>query len=155
MTPRKADLKEAQAIRDLINLAFRVEEFFIEGDRISLDEVQSRFETGEFLVSDTVRGNGLSGAVYIEPRGQRAYLGLLSVHPAHQRVGIGQILVAVAERRCRELGCAFMDLQIVNLREELPPFYRRLGYTDRGTEPFPADVPTKLPCHFIKMSKPL
>jgi hypothetical protein len=48
-----------------------------------------------------------------------------------------------------------MDLRIVNLREELPPFYRKLGYSDIGESPWPADVPTKLPCHFIEMSKAL
>jgi hypothetical protein len=64
-------------------------------------------------------------------------------------------LVAAGEERCRELGCRMMDLLIVNVREELPAFYRRLGYDETGTEPFPADVPTRLPCHFIKMSKPL
>jgi len=48
-----------------------------------------------------------------------------------------------------------MDLRIVNLREELPAFYRKLGYMETGTEPFPSDLDTKLPCHFVNMSKPL
>jgi GNAT superfamily N-acetyltransferase len=155
VTPRKAELRDSEAIRDLINTAFRVEAFFVDGDRISLGEVHSRFETGEFIVSDAVKRGGIAGVVYIEPRVPRAYLGLLSVHPAHQNLGLGKILVAAAERRCRELGCTYMDLLIVNLRDELPPFYSRLGYSQAGTEAFPADVQTKLPCHFIRMSKPL
>ena len=48
-----------------------------------------------------------------------------------------------------------MDLRIVNLREELPAFYRKLGYTETGTEPFPETEPTRLPCHLICMSKQL
>jgi hypothetical protein len=48
-----------------------------------------------------------------------------------------------------------MDLQIVSVREELPRFYRRRGYIETGTAPFPADLTPKLPCHFVKMSKPL
>jgi hypothetical protein len=47
-----------------------------------------------------------------------------------------------------------MDILIVNLREELPPFYRKRGYVENGTTPFP-DVETKIPCHFINMAKPL
>jgi hypothetical protein len=47
-----------------------------------------------------------------------------------------------------------MDLRIVNLRADLPPFYRRLGYVETGTEPFAADAKPSQPCHFIKMSKP-
>jgi len=41
------------------------------------------------------------------------------------------------------------------LRTELPPFYQRRGYVETGTTPFVEDVPTKIPCHFINMSKPL
>jgi len=48
-----------------------------------------------------------------------------------------------------------MDILIVSLRDELPAFYQRRGYSENGTTPFPDDVPTKIPCHFINMSKPL
>jgi hypothetical protein len=48
-----------------------------------------------------------------------------------------------------------MDLRIVNVRQELPAFYRRLGYQETGTASFPSEVRTKLPCHFINMSKAL
>jgi len=48
-----------------------------------------------------------------------------------------------------------MDLRIVNLREELPAYYRKLGYVETGTEPFPDGEPTKLPCYLICMSKEL
>jgi len=80
---------------------------------------------------------------------------LLSVDPSRQRSGLGSRLMAAAEERCRELGCHSADLQIVNLRQELPDFYRRRGYLPTGTAPFRPDLVTKMPCHFIKMSKPL
>jgi hypothetical protein len=48
-----------------------------------------------------------------------------------------------------------MDIHIVNLREELPPYYRRLGYAERGTLPFSAPERASRPCHFIVMTKPL
>jgi hypothetical protein len=48
-----------------------------------------------------------------------------------------------------------MDLRTVNVREELPAFYRRAGYTETGTEPFPPEANPRLPCHFIVMSKTL
>ncbi len=41
----------------------------------------------------------------------------------------------------------------MNLREELPAYYTKLGYAETGASPFPAEVQTKLPCHFIEMSK--
>ena len=64
-------------------------------------------------------------------------------------------MVEEAEDYARAAGCEFMDLRIVNLRAELPPFYRRLGYVETGTEPFAADAEPSQPCHFINMSKPL
>ncbi len=150
---RSAGLPDAETICGLINLAFRVERFFIDSDRITLDDVRGHFDTGEFLIAEDT-GSAVA-CVYLEPRGERGYLGLLSVHPARQGGGIGPRLVTAGEARCREIGCRLMDIQIVNLREELPPFYRRLGYVETGTASFPPDVPTRLPCHFITMSKPL
>lgn len=150
---RSASLADAEAITRLINKAFEVERFFIDGERIRLAEVLQRFATGRFIVAE--EGEALAGCVYIEPRGERAYLGLLSIAPQHQRAGLGTRLTAAAEAYCREQGCRDVDLLIVNLRRELPGFYHRLGYIENGTAPFPAEVQTRLPCHFVKMSKAL
>lgn len=150
---RLAQPADAEAIAALINQAFQVERFFVDGHRIGLGEVQDRLHKGQFLLAE--EGGALAACVYVEPRGERGYLGLLSVDPQRQRGGLGSRLMAAAEDRCRRNGCRFLDLHIVNLREELPAFYRRRGYIETGTAPFPADTPTKLPCHFIVMSKPL
>jgi hypothetical protein len=50
-----------------------------------------------------------------------------------------------------------MDLTIVNVRQELPGYYQRLGYAVSGTEPIPPDMigPVTMPCHFVRMTKPL
>lgn len=151
---RIADLSDAERITAVINAAFRIAEaFFIDGNRITMDEVQHKLTTGAFLVADDE--HGLSGCVYLEPRGERAYLGLLSVDPSRQQSGLGSRLMAAGEEYCRARGARFMDIYIVNLRTELPAFYQRRGYVENGITPFPEDVPTKQPCHFINMSKPL
>lgn len=151
---RIADLADAEKITAVINDAFRIAEaFFIDGNRISVDEVRHSLTTGAFLVAEDEQG--MSGCVYLEPRGERAYLGLLSVDPSRQQSGLGSRLMAAGEEYCRERGARFMDIYIVNLREDLPAFYQRRGYVENGTTPFPPDVPTKQPCHFINMSKPL
>jgi GNAT superfamily N-acetyltransferase len=139
----------------VINSAFRIaEEFFFSEDRITLEEVERLFTTGTFLVAEVDRV--LGGCVYVELRSDdRSYLGLLSVDPAQQQSGLGSLLMTAAEKHCRERGSRFMDILIVNLRTELTPFYQRRGYVETGTQPFPPEVRTKEPCHFITMAKPL
>jgi hypothetical protein len=47
-------------------------------------------------------------------------------------------------------------LRVISARgEQLLPFYQRLGYEFVRTEPFPADLITKVPSHYIAMSKRL
>ena len=150
---RSAELSDTQAIARLINTAFQVERFFIDSDRITAVEVCEKLRSGKFILA--TGENALAGCVYVELRGERAYVGLLSVDPARQRSGLGAQLMRAAEDHCRKKGCGFVDLLIVNLREELPRFYRKLGYVENGTEPFPAAQQTKLPCHFVRMTKPL
>jgi N-acetylglutamate synthase-like GNAT family acetyltransferase len=151
---RKAGVDDVEAVTAVINTAFRkAESFFIEQDRIDAESVGALMEKGQFLVAQ--QDGTVTGCVYLERRGERAYLGLLSVHPARQGAGIGSKLMNAAEQHCRKAGCRFMDLRIVNLRTENHAFYRRRGYLETGTEPFPAELPTKLPCHFVNMSKPL
>ena len=151
---RIAASADAPGITAVINAAFRVaEEFFVDGNRITQTEVEQLLTKGVFLLAET--GDKLNGCVYVELRGDRSYLGLLSVDPTYQQGGLGSFLMNEAERYCRERGSHCMDILIVNLRGELPAFYEKRGYVESGTSPFPADVPTKIPCHFINMSKPL
>ena len=137
----------------LINAAFIVERVVIDGDRTNPENVRALMNTGAFLLAEDAVG--LVGCVYVERRGERSYVGLLSVDPQRQSMGFGRQLVAAAEDYSREIGCRAIDLRIVSARAELLPFYRRLGYIENGTAPFPADVQTKVPSHFILMTKPL
>jgi len=89
------------------------------------------------------------------PKSLRAYLGLLAVDPARQHSGLGTLLMNAAEEYCRGLGAGFMDIKVVNLREELFGFYHRRGYAQSGTSAFPREIRTTQSCHFIEMSKPL
>jgi len=151
---RIATVADAPQITAVINAAFRIAEgFFIDGNRITQGEVEESLTKGAFLLAEAA--GKLNGCVYVELRGERSYLGLLSVDPTNQQGGLGSLLMSEAERYCRERGSHGMDILIVNLREDLPSFYRKRGYVESGTSPFPADVPTKIPCHFINMSKPL
>ena len=136
-----------------MNAAFKVERFFVDGDRTDLSEISSMLRKGRFLLAE--EDGRLLGSVYVEIRGERGYFGLLAIDPARQRAGLGRRLVAEAEAEALATGCRAMDIQVVNLRLELPPFYRRLGYVEIGTAPFPEHAPATQPCHFIRMAKGL
>ena len=150
---RTAGLADAGVITAVINAAYQVERFFIDGDRTSEDEVRRYMAKGAFLVAE--EDGRPAGCVYIEQRGDRGYFGLLAVDPAQHGKGLGRTLVEAAEERFRRAGCLAVDISVVDLRTELPPFYRRLGYVETGTAPFPDPEKATRPCHFILMSKPL
>jgi hypothetical protein len=46
-------------------------------------------------------------------------------------------------------------IRVVNLREELPPFYHSLGYVETGRGEPVDDPGASKPYHFILMGKPL
>jgi GNAT superfamily N-acetyltransferase len=151
--PRLAIPADAADLARLINDAFIVEAFFKIGDRTSADEIAALAGAGEFLVLDEP-GTGMPiGCVYLECRGDRAYFGMLSIAPARQRQGLGRRLISAAESRARQRGCRFMDIHLVNLRQELPDYYRRFGYVESGTLPFSDPGRASRPCFFIVMSK--
>jgi len=150
---RTAAQSDIDTLARLINAAFRVEQPFIEGDRINPDGVRAYMEKGKFLLAEDA--TGLAGCVYVELRGDRGYLGLLGVDPSHQGTGLGRKLMDAAENFFRQAGCVAVDLRVVSARAPLPSFYRHLGYLETGTAPFAPDVPAKVPCHYILMSKPL
>jgi ribosomal protein S18 acetylase RimI-like enzyme len=150
---RDARESDVEAVVRLVNTAFLVELFFIERDRTDPDMVRTLMAKGKFLLAED--GPSLAGCVYVELRAGRGYLGMLSVDPTRQKMGIGRQLMAAAENYFRQAGCTFSDLMIVNVRTELLTMYRGFGYVETGTAPYENRFPTKIPVHFIAMSKPL
>ena len=149
---RAAGAADVAELARLINAAFVIERFFKRGDRTTVEELHELAQRGEFLILEGPQGSAL-GCVYWTRHGDDGYFGMLSIDPAHQGRGLGRVLIAAVESRCRAAGCQRMKIHIVNLRKELPPFYRRLGYVETGTLPFPTPEEATRPCHFIVMTK--
>jgi predicted N-acetyltransferase YhbS len=149
---RSADVRDVDSLHRLINSAFVIEQFFAPGPRISRDAINAQISTGVFLIAD-LEGEP-AGCVFVNTTVPTGYMGLLSVSLNRQGAGVGGRLVAAAEAACRAAGCSSIAIRVVNLREELPPFYRARGYREDGTAPFDGEGAV-LPCHFILMSKPL
>ena len=150
---RRARPDDAPALAQLVNRAYEVEGFFVDGSRTTADEIAKLISKGTFLVLE--RGLILAAAVYVDTRGGddgTGYIGMLSVEPSLQGMGLGTRLVRIAEAMCEAMGASSVRLRIVNLREELARWYRGLGYREVAT--FPYDHrPVKQACHFVEMHK--
>src|SRR5438309_10873595 len=148
-----ADLTDVEALVRLINSAFRVEEPFIEGDRIDAPGVRSYMAKGKFLVAED--STGLAACVYVQIDNDGGYLGLLGVDPSRQGTGLGRKMMDAAEGYFREAGCKTVNLRVISARTPLPSSYRHPGYYETGTAPCAPDVPVNVPCHYIVMAKSL
>ena len=173
---RHATPADAEALAELVNAAFAIEDFFVEGDRTSAVEIAAMMQSGTFLVLDHA-DRGLAAAVYVSPGAQgwpspvrtgpsplrvdrpaidsgSGYFGMLSVLPELQGHGLGKRLVRIAEALCEASGCATMSIRIINLREELGRWYRSLGYREIGVAPYTHRT-LKRPAHFVEMQRSL
>lgn len=155
---RMATRADREPVQRLISEAFIVERFIKKGGGDRLDangaEMDGLLSRGTFLVCE--EDHAPIACVYLELRGDRCYLGLLSVSPDHQGKGLGRLLSAASEAFARERGCGSMDLRVVSpRRDELVPFYLKLGYTEKGTQDYPADLAAEMELagHFILMAK--
>ncbi len=154
-TLRQATPEDVDSIAGLVNRAFEVERFFKNADRTDSEQIRTMMKDGAFLL--LMQANQVAASVYVKLNGKRGYIGLLSVEPRQQRLGLGKRLMREAEDYAREAGCKVADIRTVNLRTELPPLYRKMGYVETGIEAVGADSIQKFtqPVHFIRMSKPL
>lgn len=151
---RPAGAGDADAIARLVNLAYEAERFFVLGDRTDASDVLTHMARGLFLVAAEPGGAGLVGCVHVEPDGEVGSFGMLAVDPAWQRTGVGRRLIDTAEAHIRRAGAHVVEIHVVNVRDDLLPRYRRLGYVEVGTAPY-VHRPTIQPVHFVVMRKAL
>ena len=150
---REASGADAEALSALINEAYGVEAFFVRGLRTDCADVLAQQRTGVFLVAD--QEGEIVGCVYLRCSSEPAYIGLISVDPKQQGKGLGRRLITLAEERCRAEGRTRVAIWVVNLREELFPWYEALGYRRVREEPFSEVSRLLRPCHFVVMEKGL
>jgi GNAT superfamily N-acetyltransferase len=153
MLTRVATPDDAEDIARLVNQAYEVERFFVDGDRVTPDQIRRELARGTILLASG-QGRAFLGCVYVAVEGRLGYFGLLAVAPAAQGRGIGRALIAAAEAHALAGGATTMRITVVNLRTELLEYYGRLGYVPTGSEPY-VDRRVTQPVHFVTMEKPL
>lgn len=155
-----AEIGDAQALTDLINEAYAIEAFFVEGPRVERAAVERQIVTGSFYKAEGPGRELLGCVLYQEPAREsddrdEAYFGLLAVAPSAQGRGLGRRLVRFVERRATTRGKVRMGLRVVDLRAELGPWYAKQGYRVVGSEPFSNPERQKRPCRFLLLVKDL
>ncbi len=153
---RNATSEDLHAIVSITNRAFLCEQFCVTGDRTDVTDIGQRIEIGKFFViDDPADRSRLLGSVFCSTENSRGYLGLLSVDPDAQGQGHSRPLVAAVEQYCRAAGCNFLDITVVNIRDELFPFYAKLGFAAFDLVPFPVPERARMPLQLVKMTKML
>jgi GNAT superfamily N-acetyltransferase len=152
---RAATQDDLDEIVRVINAAYRVEDFFVKGNRTSVEEMRRRMTSPGSTVLVIDAESGLAAAVLVEVQEERGHFAMLSVDPPHQGRGLARILMGAIADHCRGAGCVGLDLEVVNLREELPSFYDAFGFRPAGTAPFNAPEKLTREAHLVRMSKPL
>ncbi|MFL6299719.1 MAG: GNAT family N-acetyltransferase [Terriglobales bacterium] len=154
-TIREATEADIPVLVPLVNRAFEIEKFFSGADRTDAVEMRRLMSDGTYLVSEDEQG--ASGCVYVKNNGAAGYFGMLAVDPNRQKSGLGAKLIAAAEEFARKRGCSVMEITVVNVRPELFPYYRKLGYVDVGPEGRRAVLKREplIDYHLVRMRKAL
>ncbi|MEK7779135.1 MAG: GNAT family N-acetyltransferase [Pseudomonadota bacterium] len=136
----KANANQAQAICDLVNLAYRGEQGWtnessiIQGNRTTPQEIELALvePNAHFFVINQLQQ--LIACVYIKEHiNAVAYLGFFSVHPSFQGQGLGKYILGRAEAfAVDQMQAHKLVMFVVSQRMELIAFYRRRGYCPTG-----------------------
>ena len=157
MTVREATSEDIPELVRIINAAFRVEDFFVNGDRTNRVDIAKRMSdpAARFLVVDAPDSAGLAAGVQVDVHEQRGHFAMLAVDPEFQGRGFSRLLMNEVEEYCRAAGCEDLEIEVVNLREELPAFYVAMGFVSVDTAPFPDMSKLRREAHMLRMTKRL
>jgi ribosomal protein S18 acetylase RimI-like enzyme len=155
---RLADIADLDELNELVNKAYRGsagwtnEHQLVRGQRTNKDELktiidnQGRENQVILVFSHLVFASStLVAAVLLEQKDDNtAYLGMLSVAPSHQQLGIGaKILTVSADYIIEKWGIHKIEITVIKQRTELISWYEHHGYSKTGTMvPFPYDNPS-------------
>lgn len=162
-----ATLEDVTSLEKLINSAYRgetskkgwtTEANLLEGKRITVDELIEIIKNKENTILKYTENKQIIGSVLLVNKGNKLYLGMLTVSPELQNSGIGKQLLHEAEVHALALGLPKIVMTVISIREELIAWYNRHGFEDTGArEPFPLNATDAIianqPLEFIVMEK--
>jgi len=155
------------SVNQLVNSAYRgesskagwtTEADLLDGIRTSEESLTAMIELpgGTMLLAKDVEQQ-LVGCVFLQVQHNKLYLGMLTVDPQKQGLGIGKKLIQAAEQYGITKKCDKVVMTVIDVRHELIAWYRKSGYLPTGEiKPFPNDpafgIPRQ-PLQFVVLEK--
>lgn len=165
MRIEKVTLTDVPELTDLINSAYKggdsergwtSESHLVEGTRANEQMIIKYLDNKDVTILKlTDETNKIIGSVYLETKGTKLYLGMLSVSPSVQNKGVGRILLEEAENFAKQHHCTAITITVISVRAELINWYERRGFIRSGKlVPFPTNAGNpKEPLELIEMEK--
>lgn len=167
MTIERITLADVPEITALINSAYRGEDstkgwtsegHLLEGARINEQMIIAYLDNKDVTILKlTDETNKIIGTVYLELKGSKLYLGMLTVAPHVQNKRVGRVLLEEAENYAKQHHCTVITITVISARVELVNWYERRGFIKSGKlQPFPVDANIgnpKQPLELIEMEK--
>jgi ribosomal protein S18 acetylase RimI-like enzyme len=160
--------EDIPALVDLVNSAYRgersrrgwtTEADFLEGDlRTDIPTLSREMTQPDALIVKCSNEMGaILGCVYLQGKMDALYLGMLTVDPNYQNLGIGKKLLQAAADHAKKYHYTSIQMNVISLRAELIGWYERQGYHKTGEKkPFLVDpvfgIP-QVPLDFVVLSK--
>mmetsp|Transcript_29241 Transcript_29241/g.41849 ORF Transcript_29241/g.41849 Transcript_29241/m.41849 type:complete len:206 (-) Transcript_29241:320-937(-) len=185
-----AHLDDAPDLSSLVNQAYRgdssrkgwtTEADLLDGQRVDVEMIQRllandeestilvlRYINNSLEVSNDMDSfiqklpSPILACVHAEAAPDGMYLGMLSIHPELQQLGLGRLLIQAVEDQAREKGLTKVNMTVIEHRSELISYYARRGYQlTNQTFPFPAyedsrfGIPKRPDLRLVQMIKDL
>jgi ribosomal protein S18 acetylase RimI-like enzyme len=171
LTLRIATPDDAADLSALVNSAYRgegskkgwtTEAELLGGQRVDVEGLVQAIAEPDSVILLHERDRRLVACVLLERTGDSCYLGMLTVDPNLQAAGIGQRLLAGAERWAVDhWSSRAMEMTVLVQRTVLIAWYERHGYARTGKrKAFPYDdprfgIPLRPDLEFEVLRKPL
>ncbi len=136
-----ANFEDISAIKDLLNKSYRgeasklgwtTEALLIDGNiRVNEQMVQDVIQKGGSVFLKYCNSeNIIVGTVNLQKQDDKIYLGMFSLDPEIQGLGIGKEILRAAEEYTFSVQCNLIYMSVISLRTELIDWYKRNGYLD-------------------------
>jgi ribosomal protein S18 acetylase RimI-like enzyme len=171
LTTRPATEADAAALAAFVNSAYRgdsskagwtTEADLLGGQRTDGERIRDTIATPGNVILLYEQDDDLAGCVHLERTGEDCYLGMLTVRPTLQALGVGRQLLEVAEQwATQHWSSRAVHMTVIVQRTELIAWYERRGYSrTRERKPFPYGddrfgLPRRADLEFEVLRKPL